>query len=235
MDVRPSMEWVDFVNRQNFLQFHHGCTHTSQEPRNLEYRYVLTVEFEGDMKDKRKYIPIRVLQSGEGCRQIWFLESKRLLQHHRLLWLFVWPFSFQLPISLSSYEVEYSPMRYKLKKYINYVRWCGVGASTESVARMDKLTWFVFFAMFKKFVHLSFSLVDLTNLKLSIGHENERWDYNKHHMKCPKSHVRNRRESVEANILTTGLWRIAFEITLEILLNDGEGLELDRLSGEPWI
>ena len=218
MDARPNMGWGDFGNRQSFLQFHHECTRTSQEPRNLGYRCAWTVEFEGDMKDRRKYIPIQVWQSSEECRQIWFLESKQLPRHHRLLWPFVWPFSFQLPISLFSYEVEYSQMRCKLKH----------GSITSvypgcTCPMMDKLTWFVFFPMFEKLVHLGFGLVHLTNLKLSIGHENERRDNNKHHMKCPKSHVRNWWETVEANILTTGLWCIAFKITLEILLSDPHG------------
>jgi len=231
MDVRPSMEWVDFVNRQNFLQFHHECTHTFQEPRNLEYRYVSTVEFEGDMKDKRKYIPIRVLQSGEGCRQIWFLESKRLLQHHRLLWLFVWPFSFQLPISLSSYEVEYSPMRYKLKKYINDVRWFGVDASTDDQAHLIRLLCHVQEVC-------SFELQPCRLDQLEIEHRSWKWEmglqqtsYEMPKIACEKSARNGWSKHFDNRAVTYRIWNYPRNIVKRWRRHGG----LDRLSGKPWI
>ena len=84
MVVKPSMESADFGSMQSFLQFHHVCIRIFLGPRTLGYQCVLTVEFEEDMKDRKRRIRDQVLQSNEGCRQIEFLESKQLLQHHRL-------------------------------------------------------------------------------------------------------------------------------------------------------
>ena len=60
-----------------------------------------------------------------------------------------------------------------------------------------------------------FDHVDFCQLELRETHEDDRRQANEEQLKGPEAHVRDRRKSVEANVLTTGLICIAFEIALK--------------------
>jgi hypothetical protein len=62
---------------------------------------------------------------------------------------------------------------------------------------------------------LTFDQVYFREFKLRETHEDDRGQTNKEQLEGPKAQMRYRRKSVEANILTTGLVCIAFEISLK--------------------
>ena len=62
---------------------------------------------------------------------------------------------------------------------------------------------------------LTFDQVDFCELELRETHENDRRQTDEEQLERPKTQMRDWRESVEANILTTGLVCIASEIPLK--------------------
>ena len=74
-------------------------------------------------------------------------------------------------------------------------------------------------SVFNKFLLLFGNDVNFLQLKLSISHESYGRQANEKHLKGPKPEMRNRRKPVETDVLTTGLVRVAFEISALITVN----------------
>ena len=64
--------------------------------------------------------------------------------------------------------------------------------------------------------------IDFGKLELCETHEDDGRQAHEEQLEGPKTQVRDRRKSVEANVLTTGLVRIAFEIALKRNFNKTE-------------
>ena len=85
--------------------------------------------------------------------------------------------------------------------------------------KLSKNSLKTYTSIFNKLFLLLGNDINFLQLKLSISHEsNGRQAYEKH-LKGPKPKMRNWRKPVETDVLTTGLIRVAFEISALITVN----------------